>query len=506
MKELFPGFYRPSKAEFDRLWREGWFVLDANVLLNLYRYRAEARADYLNVLGQIAARTWIPHQAALEFQMNRVETIAKQDGSFSRVAKQISAFREFLLSNRDQLRTVIGTKELHDAVEPHVAAFEQRLEELRAQQITADGDDPVRDALDGLLAKVIGEAFSQKDLDSLYAEGKQRYELNTPPGYEDAKKDGSFMYGGRVYARAYGDWILWRQVLDWAKTNKVRCLILVTDDRKGDWWQANPNKPNETIGPRPELAAEMQVFAGVELFHMYEPGGFLRYAKANLGASVRDESIVEVGSVTAEDKQREQVPTIVFTGDAGTDFDHHAFQFSAYVNGDLKWCVIAQETVEDYFNLSSDARHDEAWETFRKNRRKIEAAAREAIKNYRFWPDGRTRVGLEELAATDAASRLAALRQRTRILVEQARELATLLKQPGTGFRNAKGDDLDGLIEEASAAHEVVTELRSNVPEVIDLVEWERTQIEDGRTGEDIFERLGDLVHDLIREKRRGGR
>src|SRR4051794_4032848 len=67
MKEQFPGFYRPSKAEFDRLWKEGWFVLDANVLLNLYRYKAEARTDYLNVLAQIAARTWIPHQAALEF-------------------------------------------------------------------------------------------------------------------------------------------------------------------------------------------------------------------------------------------------------------------------------------------------------------------------------------------------------------------------------------------------------------------------------------------------------
>jgi hypothetical protein len=219
---------------------------------------------------------------------------------------------------------------------------------------------------------------------------------------------------------------------------------------------------------------------------------------------VRDTSIAEAKEVTEEDELRAQQQSVVFTGDAGTDFDHHAFQFSALVNGELKWCVIAQETVEDYFNLSGDGGHTEAWGVFQRNRRTIEAAAREAIRNFNVGPDGRIRVGMRDLAATNAASRLNALRQRTRILVAQAKELATKLGQPVAGFRNQTGDDIDNLIEEASAAHEVIAVIRQSVPETIDPVAWEQTKIEDGRTGEDIFERLGDVIHDLIREKRRG--
>jgi hypothetical protein len=43
MRDLFPGFYRPSEEEFHRVWQEGIFVLDTNVLLNLYRYPEEAQ-------------------------------------------------------------------------------------------------------------------------------------------------------------------------------------------------------------------------------------------------------------------------------------------------------------------------------------------------------------------------------------------------------------------------------------------------------------------------------
>ena len=43
MRKTFPGYYRPTEAEFRRLWDKCIFVLDANVLLNLYRYSEETR-------------------------------------------------------------------------------------------------------------------------------------------------------------------------------------------------------------------------------------------------------------------------------------------------------------------------------------------------------------------------------------------------------------------------------------------------------------------------------
>jgi hypothetical protein len=96
---------------------------------------------------------------------------------------------------------------------------------------------------------------------------------------------------------------------------------------------------------------------------------------------------------------RQHDPKIVFTGDAGTDFDHHAFQFSVYINGELKWCVIAQETVKDFFNLSGDTHFNAVWSVFQQNRNTIEAAARQSIRSIKIGPDGRIRVNLEELTA-----------------------------------------------------------------------------------------------------------
>lgn len=78
MKKLFPGFYQPTDTEFKKLWEKCTFVIDANVLLNLYRYPEEAKADLLKVFGKISDRLWLPYQAALEYQKNRLIVIAEQ--------------------------------------------------------------------------------------------------------------------------------------------------------------------------------------------------------------------------------------------------------------------------------------------------------------------------------------------------------------------------------------------------------------------------------------------
>jgi hypothetical protein len=90
MREMFPGFYRPTQEEFDKLWKEALFILDANVLLNLYRYPKSARDELLQVLSQISDRLWVPHQAALEFQRNRPIVLADQMGRFAEVERIVN--------------------------------------------------------------------------------------------------------------------------------------------------------------------------------------------------------------------------------------------------------------------------------------------------------------------------------------------------------------------------------------------------------------------------------
>jgi hypothetical protein len=506
VKAKFAGFYPLTKVELDRLWKEGWFVFDTNILLNLYRYGETSRNEWLAVIADIQDRLWTPHQVALEYQRNRRSTISRLHEQFTALI-QIAGFAKFrnaVTRQIEEMRAIVDPAKFLASIEPLFSDFEKEVTDLKSQQLTPGEDDPIREKLDALL-KHVGDPYSQVELEKLYAEGERRYKLETPPGFKDSHKDqDAFDHEGRTYKKRYGDLIIWKQTLDWAKANGIKCVIFVTDEKKEDWWLKDEAASGQKLGPRPELAAEMKEAADVELFHLYGPPAFLTYARETLEATVSDATIEEVKEVAEEDEAREERPAIVFTGDAGTDFDHHAFQFSVYIDGELKWCVIAQETVEDYFELGSDARHDEAWQAFQKNRRLIEAAAREAIKNFNIEPDGRIRVGMRELDATSAKRRLESLVQRTEILVGQATELATKLNQPITEFSKSSGTDLASLIDRASAAHEVIADIRSKVPEFVDPVEWERTKVEDGRTGEEIFERLGDLVHDLIRERRRG--
>jgi len=50
LRDQFPGYYRRTEEELQRIWEDGLFVLDANVLLNLYRYSEDTRNDLLTDL------------------------------------------------------------------------------------------------------------------------------------------------------------------------------------------------------------------------------------------------------------------------------------------------------------------------------------------------------------------------------------------------------------------------------------------------------------------------
>ena len=56
MKELFPGYFREDEREIKEIWDNCYFVFDANILLNLYRYSDTTRKDFLKVLEKVKER------------------------------------------------------------------------------------------------------------------------------------------------------------------------------------------------------------------------------------------------------------------------------------------------------------------------------------------------------------------------------------------------------------------------------------------------------------------
>ncbi|MDZ8035081.1 PIN-like domain-containing protein [Nostoc sp. DedSLP04] len=307
MKELFSGYYRPSEIDFQKIWQSATFVLDANILLNMYRYPEEARRQLFTVLQSIAPRLWVPYQAALEFQRNRLTVIAEQKKRFSDVRKVLDSSRAAMISELEKLQlkkrhSSIQADELVSALDQQITDFLANLDQLEATQLSVTDSDPIREQLDQLLKEKVGESFSQEEITKIYQEGEIRFKSDIPPGYKDQKKETDsksdiFSYGGVIYQRKYGDLVLWKQIINKASQDSIQSIVFLTDDEKEDWWWITDSQGKNKIGPRPELVNEISREAGTKLFYMYNSEQFLKYSKEFLNTNVTDESISQVREV-----------------------------------------------------------------------------------------------------------------------------------------------------------------------------------------------------------------
>lgn len=315
MKGMFPQYEERTAMEFDNAWKNGLFVFDTNVLLNLYQYQAVTRDELINILNQLSSRIWIPHHVALEFQRNRLRVIAKQNRRFADVRRTVDSARSNLISELGKLQL---TKR-HSLIDPQPLTegfskltdekltdeFLSTLDNLRQNQQGLTGPDPIKEKIEELLDGHVGAApENQAAIDDIYKEADRRFKSRIPPGYEDLDKDkdepDEYLHNGLIYKRKFGDYLIWRQVLKHTKENGIKQLILVTDDGKEDWWRKIDLEGPKTIGPRPELIEEACIDGRVITFLMHNTEEFLKYAKKFLKAKVSKNTLEEVRDVSIE--------------------------------------------------------------------------------------------------------------------------------------------------------------------------------------------------------------
>lgn len=267
MRNIFNGYYRPSDQQFEELWRKGTIALDANVLLNLYRYSTDTRDRLIATLREFKQRLWLPHQAAFEFHRNRLPVAFEQLDAYEKLGV-------LLESHKSELKKKLGDFKRHPLI--RVEALASRLErgfdsalktidEHRLKHPSPTDDDSILNAITDLFDGRVGDPYGDERLAKIYKEGELRYAKLKPPGYKDAqtkKDDGKF-----------GDLIIWFQMIDFAKQTNMP-IILVTDDVKEDWWLRVNGK---TIGPRPELISEMRKESSVD-FYIYKTDQFMEYS------------------------------------------------------------------------------------------------------------------------------------------------------------------------------------------------------------------------------------
>ncbi|WP_339488503.1 PIN-like domain-containing protein [Pseudomonas sp. RL_5y_Pfl2_70] len=294
MKTLFPSHFASDQNRIITLWSECIFVFDTNVLTGMYKYSDETRDALYQVIESLGERLWIPYQVILEYLDNRAKIVHDQSKLYTSAIEKLENFKAEL-ENPTRHPFVLS-----DIYEEFCTSTEKVLEDLRSRRALHEGriaTDDIKARLAELLDGKIGPKYSAEALDALSKEGDIRYSQKIPPGFEDRDKHKGSTLTKEVNKR-YGDLIFWKQILDRSKETSTS-VILVTGERKEDWWSICGGK---TIGPLPELMDEFSEITGKD-FYIYSTHSFLKLANDYLHQHTSTAAVEEVRDSFITEKQ-----------------------------------------------------------------------------------------------------------------------------------------------------------------------------------------------------------
>ena len=280
-----------------------WFVLDTNVLLNLYRYTPVTRDAYLLLIERLGDRLRIPHQVATEFFSARLKVIAEHNAMTQTLSKALTGAENEVKAKLEPLKrhSHINVAGLIDHVEKAFLDAQGEVDALAQSRPKIDPTaDPILDKLERLLKDKIRPPLDEAVVVEVERWAETRYQQEIPPGFLDAKKGGN---------RKYGDAKIWWDVLELGESTR-EATVLITDDVKEDWW-LRPSG-GKTIGPLPALRVEYRKRSG-NLFHMYQADRFLEVAGEYFKVGTEKDSINEATEVRDQQSHREQFNTYVST-------------------------------------------------------------------------------------------------------------------------------------------------------------------------------------------------
>ena len=296
MKNLFFEYYALTNEQVKKIWENCIIVFDTNVLINLYRYTEKTKDVFFEVMEHYKDKLWIPYQVALEYHRNRLNVISNLNVAYeqlsSRIIKESEKFITALKLEDFKRHPYIDTESIKNEIQHSVEMLIENLKQASKDSSNSFDNDDILNTITNIFNNKVGTDFTEAELKKIYTEGKIRYQSKTPPGYcdEKEKKDS----GDR---RLYGDLIVWKQVIQKSKKDKID-IILVTDDLKEDWWLKINGK---TIGPRFELIKEFHIETKHNIL-IYNSDMFLKYAKDEMAVSIEKETIEEVQNTRNEDE------------------------------------------------------------------------------------------------------------------------------------------------------------------------------------------------------------
>ena len=271
-------------ALFDA-WYTAIIVLDANVLLSLYRFAPDKSGELLEILEELSSKIWIPRQCYDEYRKHLPEIRGEIGEEYRTARGEFQRFRDktknrlFQLNSRNGLMIAQFIPGIDEFFQEIISSLLTHSKEHMSSLFKDDIDDRIARLIDGK----IGDPFPQSRLDNIYIEGRFRYDNRIPPGFKDDNR--------KSEPDCYGDLVAWKQIIEFADEDKMkRPVIMVTDDSSGkDWFYKSNGEPR---GPRHELVQELHDQAGVD-FYLYTSEQFLWHARLYLKARALTEAAGE---------------------------------------------------------------------------------------------------------------------------------------------------------------------------------------------------------------------
>lgn len=285
MRSQFHWYFPVSDEEISSIWKDGTVTFDANVLLDLYRFHENTRKAILDAVNYFEDRVWLSNQAAKEFFKNRKVVITGSDKDFREGKNSLDEIRKSTASNCSNIRSnrLIDraiVSDLESEISAAILKASDRMSKLHEGHPDFLKSDPVLENITSIFDGRVGSEPSLEELEGLFKEGERRVREKIPPGFLDQAKDG---------VRPYGDFILWRQTLDQSKMSN-KPMILVTSERKEDWWERHSGR---TVGPRMELLREAYEYSGNRIL-LYHTEAFVEEFGRRFGARVDPEAVAEI--------------------------------------------------------------------------------------------------------------------------------------------------------------------------------------------------------------------
>lgn len=313
-----------TDEEIKEIWKNGIFIFDSNVLLDLYRLPNAAKDDLIGVLQNknFNSRIWIGFQVALEFLNNRLNIIGEQKNMYSKVIKlteehvcKINELNESYVKEINKLNLT----QRHSKIDPSdyinkeaisksikkFKKFQKYLKNSENEHLDVNNVDSIKDIIFQIFKEKIGKPLEKEELDRINKDGEERYKNSIPPGYMDIKKEGQHAYKELSFVRKFGDLYLWNEIMTFTNKSKHKYVVLVTGDVKEDWWE---EKRGRKLGPRKELLNEIySKCESLNRFHIYNTSTFLKFAKQELDNNIKETSIEDTQNLIDENLRRRNI-------------------------------------------------------------------------------------------------------------------------------------------------------------------------------------------------------